>query len=110
MKRVHQPECECATCGMGRDLVQLTSEPRLIRPQLFHDETCVCDACETDRLFNRMMTEGMPESPSVASRVFGAIKETLIWAAVVGFVVLMVRCGSPAEPVTPKPLIASGAP
>lgn len=60
-----QPECECTACQMARDLVQLTSE----------------------------MLPEMPESPSMARRIWSAIRETAIWAALIGFVVLMVRCG-----------------
>lgn len=61
-----------------------------------HADGCPCAVCTCDREWENLTSEmlpEMPESPSMARRIWSAIRETAIWAALVGFVVLMLRCG-----------------
>lgn len=59
-----------------------------------HDENCLCQSCDSEREFNAMMSDGIPPAPAltVRARIWAYVREAFVWAAVVGSVLLMVRC------------------
>ena len=58
-----------------------------------HGEDCTCPGCEAELSFLRSIQELESDEPTPPSRIWPWVKELAAWVAVVGLVLLMVRCG-----------------